>query len=169
MNSRVLKLLEEPQEIDSAFQRALKGAEPVLKSAELVRGITTRVARQLHNTFFLQGESSDSAKTREKNPLSATDTQSSSSSPELEFMVVSAHYHGRDASDHCHRCFVVLRSRTVKWKPRDDFTNEVVPLDCSPISNTATQALLDAAQQLELSVTEDAPSWMLCGAQGYST
>mmetsp|Transcript_38314 Transcript_38314/g.80281 ORF Transcript_38314/g.80281 Transcript_38314/m.80281 type:complete len:144 (-) Transcript_38314:158-589(-) len=143
MRSRVLKLLEEPRDIDSAFQRALRSAEP--------------------------GASSDSAQTHKKEPSAVTVTQSSSSSPELEFVVVSAHCLSRDGSDHCHRCFVALRSRTVRWRPRDDFTNEVVPLDCSPIPDTAVQALWDAAERLELAATEDAPAWMLCGAQGYST
>ena len=49
------------------------------------------------------------------------------------------------------------------------FTNDVVRLDCSPVPASATRALMDAAERLELAVTEDAPAWMLCGAQGYST
>ena len=84
-------------------------------------------------------------------------------------MVVSARGLERDRSDYWHRCFIVLRSRTVNWSPRCPFTNDVVPLDCSPIPDTAVQALLNAVERLELSVTADAPSWMLCGAQGYST
>ncbi len=94
--------------------------------------------------------------------------QPTSSSPKLEFVVVSANIHS-EGNDYSHRCFVVLRSRTVRWIPRDSFVNDVVPLDCSPISDAAMRALWDAAERLDLSVTADAPSWMLCGAQGYST
>jgi hypothetical protein len=63
----------------------------------------------------------------------------------------------------------VLRSRTVRWIPCDSFVNNVLPLDCSPIPDVEMRALWDAAERLDLSVTGDAPSWMLCGAQGFSS
>ncbi len=151
-----------------AFQRALNGGESVRKIApqnSLNGGPLTR-------SFHSQDLISDSAQLHERSS-SATHAQpappSTSQPPELEFVVVSANSHSRDGHEYSHRCFVALRSRTVRWGPRSPFTNDVLPLDCSPIPDASMRALWDAAERLGLSVTGDAPSWMLCGAQGFST
>ena len=143
---------ENRKKIDGAFQRAVQ----ILLSQDAQKEDGERFEGS-------QRTSESESKRKKKRPENPDDHDQQNN---LEFIVLTARCNDEEP---IHRCFVVLRDRTMKWTPPNPFCNVVVPLNCSPVPALSIRVLNLIAEGLQLSTTEVEPSWMMCAAMGYST
>jgi hypothetical protein len=159
---RTLALLDhlgdERAKVDKAFQRVVG----------FFQDMKVPKARDKRQPVDLDSESSSRGKKRSKKNQSEEvhDSQCSGDFPNFSLIIVTA---SRNDDVPIHRCFVVLKDRTTRWTPRDSFCNDLLPMNCSPIPDSSKCALIMLVEWLQLSTTEEEPSWMMCAAAGYSS